>query len=100
MRLKKSSSSLESLYAYVSNREQFYHHFRLLHGNLLHSFDVTDPVMEGIDNLDVLDSVPGIVETFHIVSDALIMLLLDGLQGLCSRWTLIRVLKVSDEYGT
>jgi hypothetical protein len=28
------------------------------------------------------------------------MLLLDGLQGLCSRWTLIHALKVPDEHGT
>jgi hypothetical protein len=42
--------------------------------------------MEGIDDLDVLDirdSVPGIVETFDVVPKTLIMLLPDGLQGLC-----------------
>jgi hypothetical protein len=38
--------------------------------------------LEGIDDLDVLDirdDVPRIVEMFHVVSEALIMLLLDGL---------------------
>jgi hypothetical protein len=40
--------------------------------------------MEGVDDLDVLDvrdNVPGIAEMFHVVSDALIMLLLDGLES-------------------
>jgi hypothetical protein len=38
--------------------------------------------VEGIDNLDVLDvwdDVPGIAEMFHVVSEALIMLMLDAL---------------------
>jgi hypothetical protein len=38
--------------------------------------------LEGIDDLDVLDirdGVPRIAEMFHVVSEALIMLLLDGL---------------------
>jgi hypothetical protein len=37
---------------------------------------------------------------FHIVPEALIMLLLDGLQSLSSRWTLVCTLEVPDEYGT
>jgi hypothetical protein len=59
--------------------------------------------MKGVDDLNVLDirnSVLSITETFHIVPETLIMLLSDGLQGLCCRWTLIRALKVSNEYGT
>jgi hypothetical protein len=59
--------------------------------------------MEGIDNLDVLDirdSVPGIAEMFHVVLETLIMLLPIGLQGLCSRWTLISALEVPNEHGT
>jgi hypothetical protein len=59
--------------------------------------------MEGIDALDVLDirdSVPGIAEIFHIVPETHIMLLPNGLQGLCCRWTLIRALKVLNEHGT
>jgi hypothetical protein len=31
--------------------------------------------------LDIRDSIPGIAEIFHIVPEAFIMLLLDGLQG-------------------
>jgi hypothetical protein len=46
------------------------------------SLVVTDPVMETIDDLgflDIRDSVPVITETFHIVPEDLIMLLLDCL---------------------
>jgi hypothetical protein len=53
--------------------------------------------MEGIDDLNILDirdSIPDIAEMFHIVLKALIMLLLDGLESLSSRWTLVRALKV------
>jgi hypothetical protein len=38
--------------------------------------------MKDIDDLDVLDvwvSVPGVAETFHIFSEAFIMLFLDGI---------------------
>jgi hypothetical protein len=59
--------------------------------------------MKSIDDLDVLDiqdGIPGIVETFHVVKEALIMLLFDGLQSLSSRWMLVCTLEVSDEYGT
>jgi hypothetical protein len=35
-----------------------------------------------------------------IVVETLIILLLDGLKGLSSRWTLIRVIEVPDECGT
>jgi hypothetical protein len=102
-RLKKSSPGFKSLNAYVSNCEQIDHCFGLLHGNLLHSLDVDDSVMEGVDDLDVLeiqDSVLGIAEIFHVVPEALIMLLLDGLQSLSSRWILVRVLEVPNEHGT
>jgi hypothetical protein len=44
---------------------------------------------EGIDDLDVLDvqdSVLSIAEMFHIIPEAVIMLLLDGLQGFICGW--------------
>jgi hypothetical protein len=50
--------------------------------------------------LDVWDSVPGIVEMLEVVLETLIMLLLDGLEGLSSRWTLVCALKVLNEHGT
>jgi hypothetical protein len=102
-RHKESSPGLGTLYAYISNRKQFCHRLRLFHGNLLHCFDVVDPITEGIDDLDVLnvqDSILGIAKMFHVVLEALITLLLDGLQHLCSRRTLVHALKVPDEYGT
>jgi hypothetical protein len=46
------------------------------------------------------DSVPGIAEMFDIIVKTLIMSLLDGLEGLSSRWTLVRALKVSNKHGT
>jgi hypothetical protein len=58
--------------------------------------------MEGIDDLNVLDvqdDIPSVAEIFHIVPKALIMLLLDGLQSLSSRWTLVCTLEVPDEHG-
>jgi hypothetical protein len=59
--------------------------------------------VEGIDDLDVLDlrdSVPSIAKMFHIVLEALIMHLPDGLESLGGRWMLVRALEVPDEYGT
>jgi hypothetical protein len=59
--------------------------------------------MESVDDPDVLDirdSIPGVVEMSHVVLEALIMLLSDGLQSLSSRWMLIQALEVSDEHGT
>jgi hypothetical protein len=88
MGLKESSTSLGCLDAYVSDREQINHHLRLFHGDLLHGIDITDPITENIDDfnvLDVRDSVPGIVEIFHIVLEAFFMLLPDDLQDLSSR---------------
>jgi hypothetical protein len=58
--------------------------------------------VEGIDDLDVLDVqdiVLGVVEMFHIVSKTFIMLLPDGLEGLCYGWTLVCTLEVPNEYG-
>jgi hypothetical protein len=46
------------------------------------------------------DSVPGIAEIFDVIAKTLVMSLLDGLEGLSSRWTLVRALKVSNEHGT
>jgi hypothetical protein len=103
MRLKKSNPGFRILNARVSDYEQIGHHFGFIHGDLLHSLDVVDSVAEDVDDLDVLDiqySVPDVVEIFHVVPEALIMLLSDGLQSLSSRWTLIRALKVLDEHGT
>jgi hypothetical protein len=60
----------------------------LLHGNLLNSLNIADPITEGIDDFDVLDvrdNVPGVVEMFHVVLEAFNMLLLDNLQGLNCR---------------
>jgi hypothetical protein len=53
--------------------------------------------MEGIDDFDVLDvrdSVSGIAETFHVISEAFIIFLLDSLQGLSCGRTLVRTLEV------
>jgi hypothetical protein len=75
-RLKKSSPGFRSLNAYVSDCEQIGHSSWLLHGDLLHSLDVAGSIVESIDNLNVLDiwdSVTGVAEIFHVVSEALIM---------------------------
>jgi hypothetical protein len=42
----------------------------------------------------VRDAVSGIAKTLDIIAETLIMLVLDGLEGLGSRWTLIGVLEV------
>jgi hypothetical protein len=55
----------------------------LLYGDLLNSLDITNPIIEGVNDLDVLDiwdSVLDITETLHIILEALIKLLLDCLQ--------------------
>jgi hypothetical protein len=103
MRLQKLSPGFESLYAYISDREQISHHFGLLHGYLFYSFDIADAIMEGVNDLDVLDvrdAIFGIAEMLDIIVETLIMLLLDGLEGLNSRWMLIGALEVPDEHGT
>jgi hypothetical protein len=82
IRLKESSPGFGSLNACVNDHEQIDHDHGLLHDDLLYSLDVVDSVAEGIDDLDILDirdNIPGIPETFHVVLDALIMLLPDGL---------------------
>jgi hypothetical protein len=59
--------------------------------------------MKGVNNLDVLDvwdAISGIAETLDIITETLIMLLLDDLEGLIGRWTLIGALEVPDEHGT
>jgi hypothetical protein len=102
-RLKKSSPGFKSLNIYVSDCEQTSHRFGLLHDDILYSLDVTDFIVEDVDDLDILDiqdSVPSIAEIFHVVSEALILLLLDGLQSLSNIWMLIRVLEVPDEHDT
>jgi hypothetical protein len=64
---------------------------------------VAHPVAKGIDDLDVhdiRDSILSIAEMFHVVSEAFIMLVSDGLQGFSYKWTLVRTLVVSDEHDT
>jgi hypothetical protein len=102
-RLKKSSPGFRSLNACVSDCEKVGHRLGLFYEDLLHNLDITDSIIEGVDDLDVLDirdSVPSIAETFHVVLKALIMLLPDGFKSLNSRWTLVRALEVLDEHGT
>jgi hypothetical protein len=48
----------------------------------------------------VRDAVFGIAKTLDIIMKTLIMLLLDGLEGLGSRRMLIGALEVSDEHDT
>jgi hypothetical protein len=98
-RLQKSSPGFGSFYAYIDNREQIGHRFRLLHCYLFHSFEIVDAITEGVNNLDVLDVqdvVSDIVKMLDIITETLIMLLLDGLESLGDRWTLIGALEVSD----
>jgi hypothetical protein len=94
------SPSFRSFYAYIGNRVQTDHHFGLLHRYLFHGFEIADAISEGVNNLDVLDVVSGIAEPLDIITETLIVLLLDGLEGLDSRWTLIGALQVPDEHGT
>jgi hypothetical protein len=94
------SPGFRSFYAYIGNREQIGHHFILLHCYLFHSFEIADTIMEDVNNLDVLDVISGIAETLDIITETLIVLLLDGLEGLDSRWMLMGALEVPDEHGT
>jgi hypothetical protein len=67
------------------------------------TLDIANPVAEGVDDLNVLDVrdiIPSVEEAFHVVPEALIRLLLNTLQGLYSRWTLVCTLEVPDEHGT
>jgi hypothetical protein len=76
------NSGLTGLNAYIGNCKQINNYFGLLHGDLLNNFDIANPIMKSIDDLDVLDvrdSIPCVAEMFHVVSEAFIMLLLDGL---------------------
>jgi hypothetical protein len=87
----------------MGNREQISHCFGLLYCYFFHSFEIADAITEGVNNLDVLNvrgAVSGIVEMHDIIMESLIVFLLDGLEGLGGRWTLIGALKVSDEHGT
>jgi hypothetical protein len=102
-RLEKSSPGFRSFYAYIGNCEQIDHRFGLLHLYLFHGFEIVDAISEGVNNLDVLDIrdvISGIAETLNIIMKTLIVLLLDGLEGLDGRWTLIGALEVPDEHGT
>jgi hypothetical protein len=89
------SPGFKSFYAYIGNREQIGHCFGLLHCYLFHGFEIADAISEGINNLNVLDVrdvVSGIAEMLDMITKTLIVLLLDGLEGLGGRWTLIGVL--------
>jgi hypothetical protein len=82
------SSGLGGLNAYIGDCRQTSYRLGFLHGDLLNSFEIAYPVAKGIDDIDVLDvwdSVSSIVEIFHEVPKAFIMLLLYGLQGLSCR---------------
>jgi hypothetical protein len=82
------SSGFRSFNSYIGNREQIDHRFRLLHRYLFHGFEIADSISEGINNLDVLDVrdvISFIVEMLDIITETLIMLLLDGLEGLGGR---------------
>jgi hypothetical protein len=103
LRLEKSSPSFKSFYAYIGNREQIDHRFGLLHRYLFHVFEIDDAISEGVNNLDALDVrdvISGIAEMFDIITETLIVFLLDGLEGLGGRWTLIGALEIPDEHGT
>jgi hypothetical protein len=70
------------LYAYIGDCEQIDYRLGLLFGDLLHSLDITDPVVEGIDDLDILDvrdNVPSMAKMFYVVLETFIMLLPVGL---------------------
>jgi hypothetical protein len=91
-----------SFYAYIGNCE-ISHRFGLLHGYFFHSLDIADAIIEDIDDLNILDvqvGVLGIVETLDIITETLIILLLDDLEGFGSRWTLICALEISNAHGT
>jgi hypothetical protein len=103
LRLQKSSPGFGSFYAYIGNGEQIGYRFGLLYHYLLHDFEIIDAISEGANNLDVLDvqdAIFGIAEMLDIITETLIVLLLDGLEGLGGRWTLIGALEVPDEHGT
>jgi hypothetical protein len=95
--IKESGSGLWGLNAYISDYQQIGHRFRLLHGNLIDSFDIAEPIVKGIDDFDVLDvwdNILGTAEIFHTVPEAFIMLLLDNFQSFNHRWMFVCALKV------
>jgi hypothetical protein len=103
MWFKEPSLGLRGLDAYIRDHEQIDHRLGLLHSDLFNNLEIADPVMEGINDLDILDirdSIPGAAKIFHVISEAFIMLLLDGLEVFCCRWTLICTLEIPDEHGT
>jgi hypothetical protein len=102
-RLQKSSPGFRSFYAYICNREQISNRFGLLHRYLFNGFEIANAISEGVNNLDALDVrdvISGIAKMLDIITETLIVLMLDGLEGLGGRWTLIGALEVPDEHGT
>jgi hypothetical protein len=98
---QKSGPGFGGLYGHVGDCKHIDHRLGLIHGDLLHGLDVADLVTKCIDDLEVLevqDSIPGVAKMFHVVPETLILLLLDGVQALCYRWTLIRALEILDEH--
>jgi hypothetical protein len=103
MWFKELSSGLWGLDADVSDCQQIDHHFGLLHGDLFDSPNIADPVTKGVDDFDVLDirdNISGVAEMFYVLPETFIKLLLDCLQGFSTWGSLVRVLKVPNEYGT
>jgi hypothetical protein len=102
-RLQKFSPGFRSFYAYIGNCEQIGYSFELLHRYLFHGFEIVDAISEGVNNLDVLDVwdvISDIAEMLDIIMETLIMLLLNDLEGLDGRWTLIGSLEVPGEHDT
>jgi hypothetical protein len=70
-------------------------HKKLLYSSYFCYF--ADAITEDINNLDVLDvrdAISDIAEMLDIIMETLIVLLLDGLEGLGGRWMLIGALEV------
>jgi hypothetical protein len=87
MWFKEPNSSLWDLNTDISDCQQIGHYFEFLHGDLLDSLNITDPITEGVDDFDVLDvgdMDPSVAETFHVLPETLIGILLDSLQRFSS----------------
>jgi hypothetical protein len=100
--IEESCSCLCCFNALISDCEQFCHRLRLLHDDLFDSLEICHAIAEGIDHfyiLDVWDHVPGVAKALNIVTNSFSVLLLDNLQSLCHRGSLIHSLEVPNECG-